>query len=282
MKSPVNYRTFFLMVLLALALSTPLLSQAGGVVVVGKGGGFSEMQAYQFDQNLKPLIDMCLKPENPCDLSQEELRWIQNLSRDLNAMNRPLVQINTSCTTPYLHLEQNGRTSLDACALYQVSGPDNLESPKSAQEILQWVLVAALRSANQGFGDSAAAKIAQGFSQSRLQSFALPLTGGGVRLHLWTGQWAQQSYSFLSIESPKRTLDLTAALQAELRCTSNFSWIMQAPRFQDVSSQQTQAQAPIQWVCGDQKSRGELHLKLQFLEDELSAFEVAILRRSHQ
>lgn len=259
------------------------LAFAGGVVVVGKGGGFAEMLAYQFDQNQRSITSVCLQSNNPCGLTPQEAGWVQTLDRDLQDPQRPLLKINVTCLEPMIRRETDGSVSIEACALYQEISKA-LKTPREMRDILKLVLQASLlRVHPQEKPEDLRAvreKLLLAFESAReARSYPVPQAVSGLTLHHWSARLGTQTLNRLTFEGVTRSVDLTADLEAQIGCENALAWDLQTPRFQERSSSRTEAQAALAWSCEGQNFRGELLLGLEFEGGELRQHSVRVLRR---
>lgn len=269
--------------LIAASLFLSALAFAGGVVVVGKGGGFAEMQAYEFDQSQRSITTVCLQSNNPCRLTPQEAEWVQALDRDLQDSRRPLLKINVTCLEPMIRRDAEGSVSIEACALYQERTKD-LRTPRDVRDIMKLVLQASLlRVHPQEKPEDLRAvreKLLLAFESVReARSYPVPQAVSGLTLHDWSVRLGAKTINRLTFEGVTRSVDLTKDLEAQLGCENSLTWDLQTPRFQERSTTRTEAQAALAWSCGEQSFRGELLLGLEFEGGELRQYLVRILRR---
>lgn len=277
-------------ILTALVLSLQVFAgqnaEPDGVRVVGKGGGFAEMQAYAFDKNLPALVKVCEQRPEFCGLSPREQKILQAfVLRQYEVLNS-LLTINPTCVAPYVHLDSI-LGSVDSCYLYESEQTEFGPVPKPLQEIgaavilIRFVMMLG-EQANLDEITTLADKLLRNLDITK-QSSIVEAGRQIYKLNLLSLLMGEQQRSFLSFESFQASVDLTENLESSLNCASrDLDWTLQNLRVENLGPDEGRVQGQIEWSCTlpageQQKYRATLVLNLLYQNETLQSFQFAIL-----
>ncbi|MNL06649.1 hypothetical protein D3C87_1272890 [compost metagenome] len=277
--------------LLGLVLSVQVFAgqnaEPDGVRVVGKGGGFAEMQVYAFDKNLPFLVRICHQRPESCGLSSKEQDILQVfVLRQYEVLNSVLT-INPTCVAPYVHLGSALESSVDSCYLYENEQTEFGPVPKSLQEIGAAVIL--IRFVNI-LGVQANLEEIRVLANKLLRNLDVTSQSSVVeagrqiyKLNLLSLQAGERRRSFLSFESVQSSVDLTKDLESSLNCAGlDLDWSLQEIRVENLGSDLGRVQGQIEWSCalpeGElQKYRATLVLDLMYQNETLDSVHFSTL-----
>ena len=252
------------------------VSAQAKIRVVDRGGGFAEMQAYALDKRLPTYAKLCQAAGNPCQLSSQEKSWVDLLVKNETKIVDELIQLNTTCAAPFVHLTDRGY-SVDSCALYLEEVNEFGPQPKSLVEIGQVLLLARI-SALEGAVMSwpAAQSLAKALLIDLNYSEALYVVDDGKmrhRLNIWSMQAGSEKVTYVSLESPKSSTDLTESFLESLSCKEGpvTQW-----QLDGIQVNKNRVLASARWRCGSREFSAKVGMTFVFQNETLSKAEFLI------
>jgi hypothetical protein len=271
-----------LSILLSLFLAAPVFAsqnaEPDGVRVVGKGGGFAEMQAYAFDKNLPNLARICSQQPESCGLLPKEQEVLRTFVLNEKLVLNSLLTINTSCTAPFIHLKSDQSSSVDSCFLYAAKSNEFGPVPKSPAEIgrivIQLRFTDILKEKMNPFEiEDLTNKLLRDLNFNN-QSTVVQAGNRTHKINLWSMDLAGKRSSFLSFENFESSLDLTPDLEASLACTDKeINWSLRELSVENLSYQEGVVRGQIEWSCDQQRYRATLTLQLSYQNETIGSFQ---------
>lgn len=202
---------------------------AGGVHVVGNGGGFAEMQAVYFHQELGRIIGVCAASNDPCRLGASVASDFAALVR---AHEQEVKSVKISFS-PVLAGDLIFATERRLGAEIQFSNTHLYEADgaeKSAQDVLALVLAARWSHVNALMPIEDLVRISQTFARMvRIDSKSsrIATSHDKLALHDITLSLKSGSRHALFLEDERMTRDLSLMLEKELPCGTLNDWTVQ-------------------------------------------------------
>lgn len=243
MKSSMKLSTLFFLLLGFYGVAN------AGVRVVGRGGGYAEMQALLINDRIAGFTQGCVQNPIICGLESTQATSLGK------AISTPLLlTINPTCIDPVVQTYGTVSAEIAACALYQ----DSSSEVKPIKDIAAWVLTARLMTFDGMSLDKAFALsqlVFKSFQQEEL-SLMFVMDESEVNFHFLQVQLGYVTENVVSLEGREQTFDFTAQVQNILPCYgySLQAWKLTRPMARDLGQAQGLIETEVSWTCGDQKS----------------------------
>jgi|GEM_PF-4248284 len=234
-----------------LLLSEPAQALTDGILI-GNGGGLAEMQALHIDLNF----------EKHLGLRSQYSDFAKKLED-----HSPLLEFDTTCDVKKYRLTQE-KIYLSSCALYgDRQGPLG-QRPKPLKEIA--ALIYAVRWLSVHPGDSFEAVLVEArsfYNTFELRQDAYAFVFSGDLKALFTVQKVVQDHLF-ALEFKNESIDVSADLMSEMKCSSLNKFKASATRVFKSSSEQLAAESLVSWTCENQSYSGRLLFNIAFDDSE--------------
>jgi hypothetical protein len=227
-----------------------------GVRVVGKGGGYSEMQAILINSRLALLTEVCTTNPATCSLSNQEAELLQA------SVAGPFdFKVNPGCFASPVQIQSPSAAMVSACEIYV----NDSSAAKDFKDIATWVLTTRLMAVSglslvDGFALSE--KVFAQFSQVE-NSLMLNLSEAEAVFHFLQIQVGSNKANVVSLEGRTRTLEITSLVEQSLTCEgSNLAtWELAPGAVSDFGSAKGLLETDAQWSCQNgQAFKAKLHI----------------------
>lgn len=233
--------------------------------MVGKGGGYAEMQAILINSKLELLTEVCTTTPAACNLSNQEAANLQQaVAGSFN------FKVNPGCFDPSVQIQSSSVGMVSACALYH----DDSSAAKEFKDIAAWVLTTRLMAVS-GLSLSEAYALAEKvFAQySQVEnSLMMNLSEADAVFHFLQIQVGSYNTNVVSLEGRTRTLEITDLVQARLNCENSElqNWTLRRSTARDLGNAQGLLETEVQWTCANQTSwTGKLQIYFAALYFEI-------------
>lgn len=243
MKSSMKLSTLFFLLLGFYGIAN------AGVRVVGRGGGYAEMQALLINDRIAVLTEVCIQNPSACGLDSNQAT---NLAQ---AVSTPLLlTVNPTCTNPTVQTYGSLSAEIAACALYL----DSSSEVKEFKYIAAWVLTARLMAFDGLLQDEAyalAQMVFESFQQEEL-SLMFVMDVSEANFHFLQVQQGNQTQNVVSLEGRERTLEITTEVENTLSCEYGnvLTWKLSRPTTRDLGQAQGLIETDVHWTCADQQA----------------------------
>ena len=255
--------TKFLLSLGALLGLTFASLDAGAIRVVGKGGGYAEMQLHSLNERLPAVLLACLSGTGTCGLESESASILKFALR-----GRLQIDIDTECRSPGLSLIGSSQVRIPACELYRSSSSGD-PMALAAKELAGLVLQARLMSFVQmpaSQSQALAARVLQDFSFGE-KSWAGVVDLKNILFHVLTLSRGSHTEALLMLESNEKTENVTSLILAKLDCDADRARVLRAgaASVENVQGDYGQVNFRFDWTC--EASGQEIHSSARLLFD---------------
>lgn len=220
---------------------------AGAIRVVGKGGGYAEMQLHSLNERLPAVLLACLSGAGTCDL---EFDSAQVLKASLGG--RLQIEIDAECRTPGLSVITSSWVRIPACELYRSSN-NGEPVARATKELAVLVLKARLMSFAQmpaGQSQALAARVLRDFLFSE-KSWAGVVDLKNILFHVLTFTRDSYTETLLMLESNEKTVDVTSHILTKLDCDPDRARVLRAgaASVESVQGDYGQVNFRFDWTC---------------------------------